>query len=547
MNFLEAHGIVTKFQGGEPIRFRLATSGTADKLDIFLKAAGAVRGLRVDVRTLPFNTLRQTIASTSEPKTEGREVFLLVPWDFVPEADWRTGLPTVPANLAAVQNAAEETASRLAARRQACFAYISAPLPPIFSDPATTRYLEAWLSALAARIGSQLLPGEVFSLASYLSSGGALASGSLGTVAEAVIDLAVDNRRPPGKVLVTDLDNVMWRGVVGEDGVEGIQYSPEGAGFKHFLYQTFLTKLKNEGTLLAAVSRNDIDLALGPFRTERMSLRNEDFVAIVASYNAKSAQIRQIAKRLNLGLDSFVFVDDNPIELEEVGAAIPEIRTVRFPDNDNNFPEFLNEIASLFRQSVVTAEDAARTELYRRRLEGMAPADTEGADLTMFLRGLAMSLSIHDRSTGDRTRAVQLINKTNQFNLNGLRFSDEEVGAVLADGGRLFTCTLSDRTGTHGEILCCLIDGRGMVRSFVMSCRVFQRRVEYAFFVWLNRQSGGLRGLHFTPTPRNEPIQQFLADAAFDRTDNGIVRVGSEDFIRRHATDLELFALSTPI
>ncbi|MEQ1693768.1 MAG: hypothetical protein ABMA00_20940, partial [Gemmatimonas sp.] len=171
----------------------------------------------------------------------------------------------------------------------------------------------------------------------------------------------------------------------------------------------------------------------------------------------------------------------------------------------------------------------------------IVPVDAEGADLTAFLRGLTMSLTIHDRSAGDRTRAVQLINKTNQFNLNGRRVTDDEVAAILDGGGRLYTCTLSDRTGTHGEILACLIDHAGVVRSLVMSCRVFQRRVEYAFFAWLGDRPGAPNRLEFVSTPRNEPIHQFLEDASFASSSDGMTAMDAREFAQAHAADLTLF------
>jgi FkbH-like protein len=334
--------------------------------------------------------------------------------------------------------------------------------------------------------------------------------------------------------------------VIGEDGIDGIRYTPEGVGFRHFLYQTVLAKLKREGTLLAAVSRNDPDLAHAPFRSGHMTLRAEDLVIILASYNAKSSQIKEIARQLNLGLDSFVFVDDNPIEIEEVSSALPEVRTMKFPANDDGLPAFFERLSALFARPVLTTEDAERTEMYRRRLDGMVPDASEGADLTDFLRGLEMALIIHDRSQGGRTRAVQLINKTNQFNLNGRRVCDDDVAAMLAAGGRLYGATLNDRTGSHGEILACLIDAGGTVRSLVMSCRVFQRRLEYAFFSWLGGEENPPTTLEFGSTPRNEPMRRFLEDPVFRRHANGVIAVDLTEFRRTHVDDLALFALLPP-
>jgi FkbH-like protein len=424
--------------------------------------------------------------------------------------------------------------------------YVPAPLPPLFANPATTANLEIWLATLAASLGADFLAREFFSLASYLSTGSPFSGTRLGDVAERVIDGALGPSTEPAKVLITDLDNVVWSGVIGEDGIDGIRYTPEGIGFRHFLYQTVLAKLKREGTLLAAVSRNDPDLASSPFRSGHMILRAEDLVVIVASYNAKSSQIKEIARLLGLGLDAFVFVDDNAIEIEEVSSALPEVRTLKFPVNDDGLPQFFERLSALFARSVLTTEDSERTEMYRRRLDGLVPDARKGADLTDFLRGLEMALTIHDRSQGDRTRAVQLINKTNQFNLNGRRVCDDDIAAMLAAGGRLYSATLNDRTGSHGEILACLIDAGGAVRSLVMSCRVFQRRVEYAFFSWLAGEENPPTALEFASTPRNEPMRRFLEDPIFRLTPDGMVAADLAEFQRGHADDRALFALIPP-
>jgi FkbH-like protein len=219
---------------------------------------------------------------------------------------------------------------------------------------------------------------------------------------------------------------------------------------------------------------------------------------------------------------------------------------VRFPASDDQVPAFLNELSRLFPRSVVTSEDADRTTMYRRRIDGMAPDSSAGADLTAFLRDLGMSLVIHDRTTGDRARAVQLINKTNQFNLNGRRVTDDDVGVMLAGGGRLYTASLSDRTGAHGEVLACLVSADRVVRSLVMSCRVFQRRMEHAFLVWLATQHDAPVAFDFTATPRNEPIRQFLDDSAFGKSSGNMIAADLVAFAAAHEADLSLFALEAP-
>lgn len=545
MNFLEAHRLTSTFTGGPALKFLFGISGGSEKLGVFLSAAAAKRGRSAQIRTLPFNTLGQTVLT--EPLPRELEIFLLFPWDLVPEADWRSGLPSSALDQMGLQDRAQTLAHRLESRPSVRILYVPAAIPPIFSDPTTGRNFQIWLATLAGALGADFLAPQVFSLASYLSTGNPFAGSQLGDVAERIIDRAIGPSAGAAKVLVTDLDNVMWRGVIGEDGIDGIRYSPEGVGFRHFLYQTLLAKLKREGTLLAAVSRNDPDLALAPFLTEQMTLRVEDLVVVAASYNAKSSQIKSIANQLNLGLDSFVFVDDNPIEIEEVSQALPELTTVRFPANDDELPKFFETLSTLFGRAAVTTEDAERTEMYRRQFEGMLPASSEGADLTNFLRGLEMSMIIHDRSEGDYTRAVQLINKTNQFNLNGRRVSEDDVAATLAAGGRLYGVTLNDRTGSHGEVLACLIDAGGTVRSLVMSCRIFQRRLEYAFLSWLTGEESAPKDLEFAATQRNEPMRLFLRDPAFSQqTAEGMIDIDAAEFSNRHAGDLALFVVTAP-
>jgi FkbH-like protein len=305
-----------------------------------------------------------------------------------------------------------------------------------------------------------------------------------------------------------------------------------------------LARLRGEGILLAAVSRNDADTVLPPFRAGRMVLREGDFVAIIASYHAKSAQIAALAQQLNLGLDAFVYVDDNPVELAEIGTALPQVTTLAFPTREEELPGFLRQLSALFVRETVTPEDRERTELYRRRAHGIAPSAAQGADLTQFLAGLEMRLVLHDRSQGDRARAVQLINKTNQFNANGRRWADEEVAAILTRGGRLFTASLLDRTGSHGEILACLIGPDQTIEALVMSCRVFQRRVEYAFFSALGAREVWPAAVRSLPTERNEPFRQFLADPAFGNGSNDMRSFDGRDFARRHQDALRLFEVT---
>ncbi len=541
MTFLEARRILADFQGGPPLKLHLATSGTAEPFVLYVRAAAAARGRAADVTTLPFGTLGQALLTP--PLPDRQEVVLLMPWDLAPECDWRSGLPARPAPPEALLDAAQVMARTLAARSPRLL-YLPAPLPPLYLDANARRLLAHGLATMAANLGAVPLAPQCFSLGKYLAEGVPVAGASMGEVAEAIVATCLNDAEGSAKVLVTDLDNVLWAGLAAEEGPDGIECGAGGRGFRHFLYQGLLRQLRAGGVLLAAVSRNDTAVARAPIAAGRTMLAEDDFVAILASYEPKSVHLKRLAESLNLGLDACVFVDDNPIELAEVSAGVPQVRCVQFPPNDDQLPAFLQDVAQLFARSQVTAEDAQRTEMYRRRLAvAEARPAGDGADLSAFLAGLKMELTVFDRTVGDRLRAVQLINKTNQFSLNGRRFSDEEVARILADGGRLYTATLEDRSGSHGEILACLLDQDLTIRAFVLSCRVFQRHVEHAFLCWLASRIDVDPVLDFAATERNTPIRLLLDDPAF--TVSGDVRqLRRVDFAAAHGPKLALFKVS---
>jgi FkbH-like protein len=540
LSFLDAQRLNSEFAGGPELEFRFAISGTPDPFTPYLKAAGAQQGRAALPRFLPFNTLGQALASAPP---EIPEVFLLLPWDLVPEADWRSGVPAKRTNRHALISAAQDRAKQLEARSDAYFLYLPAPLPPLCGDPASDAATAFAIDRIAAELGARRVPREAFSLGTYFGSGCPVSGTWLGKVAVAVVG---ELCRPGGedyKVLVTDLDGVVWAGLAADDGIEGIDFGPEGRGYRHFTYQTLLARLRREGTVLAAVTRNDPEVAKEPIKSERMVLKEEDFVAIMASYHPKSAQIRELARQLNLSLSSFVFVDDNPLELSEVTQQLPDVRCVRFPQDDEALPALLADLSRRFSRRELTEEDRERTEMYRRRLEGIAPVDAEGADLTAFLAGLKMRLVLHDRRTGDRTRAVQLINKTNQFNLNGRRWSEEEIAELLERGGHLYGASLSDRSGSHGEILVLMMSEDLVVEAFVMSCRVFQRRVEQAFLCTLVDRGIAPRAMRLAATQKNGPFREFVTDPAFGPPEDGLVPFDAAGFTRGHQDVLGLFEI----
>lgn len=537
MKFLEAKKLLAALQNAEKLSFLMGMSGNPDQLELYLRAHAARIGVDAQVDVLPFGTLGQHLFS----EAVGPELFLLLPWDLAPECDWRSGMGGTLVDIDAILDRAEKVAALLNKRKQACFAYLPAPIPPLCVAMSDNIRLATALTALAAKLGARLLSPDHFSMATYLANGSPLAGGTLSPVAEILVDLLLMQQSQNFKVVATDADNTLWAGLVGEDGIDVVSAEPHGQGFRHFVYQGFLLRLKAAGILLAVVSRNDEDMVRAALNAGRMPLKNEDFVVIRAGYGAKSDHLRALAKSLNLSVESIVFIDDNLVELAEVASAIEGVTCQAFPIKDEDLPTFLDRLAQLFDRRSVTAEDSERTEMYHRRIASQPPG--EGVGLVSFLKGLGMVLTLRDRTNNDWQRAHQLINKTNQFNLNGRRMDESQVAAVLTEGGRMFTATLEDRTGSHGEIIACLIDRNGRVQALVMSCRVFQRRVEYAFLLWmLSHWKGPALSFAFSFTERNEPLRNFLADSAFFDCEECLTLDGA-DFIANHSADLSLFTI----
>lgn len=543
MSFLEATKVLRAFAGGPSLSVLLAMSGTSTPLELYLRAEAARRQRALELETLPFGTLQQHLLLPASAENH-LEVALLLPWDLVQELDWRTGVAEHDVQGDVLWQRAQAVLDRLQARRTPVV-YIDAPTPPLSLRAGEGARLRAQLSLAVRAAGGVVLPEEVFALSSYLGSGVPVAGSHMARVATAIVDAVLPVLDASKKVLVTDLDETLWKGIIGDDGVEGIHAGADEKGYPHYLYQTLLKRLRGDGVLLAVVSKNDLEVARGPFRSGRTLLAESDFVALLASWNPKSAQIEALAEQLNLGLDAFVFVDDNPVELEEVSRKLPLVRCHQFPQHLRDVPALLERIAEDFPRTMVTEEDRARTELYRRRLATMAPREAAAADLQAFLRDLDMTLLIADRSHGSRDRAIQLINKTNQFNANGRRFTEEEVATVLDAGGRLLTATLSDRSGSHGEILTMLVDADGVLRAFVMSCRVFQRRVEHAVLGWL-MEAGRPLQIDYAPTEKNGPFRSFLTALGVSATQTGVVTVDSARIQEDQESVRGLFRWTTP-
>lgn len=329
------------------------------------------------------------------------------------------------------------------------------------------------------------------------------------------------------KCLVLDLDNTLWGGVIGDDGLEGIvlgQGSAEGEAF--LSVQSYAKALSARGIALAVCSKNDDAVARSAFEKHpEMLLRLPDIACFVANWQDKASNIRKIAETLSLGLDSLVFLDDNPAERDLVRRELPMVRVLETPEEPALVPAAL-AASGWFESVAVTAEDFARSAQYAANAARAALKDS-ATDMGSYLESLAMRLIWRPFDRIGLSRITQLINKTNQFNLTTRRYSEEQVAAMLDDPAVLgLQFRLIDRFGDNGMIGVVIMRDTGAskweIDTWLMSCRVLGRGVEQAMIGVVadaarKRGAAALIG-RFIPSGRNEMVRGHYENLGFTPT-----------------------------
>lgn len=326
----------------------------------------------------------------------------------------------------------------------------------------------------------------------------------------------------PAKVLALDLDHTLWGGILGEDGLGGIKLGDEYPGNVFKAFQRYLATLAARGVLLAICSKNneaDVDEVFA--RHGDMILRREDFAAVRINWQPKSANLRELAAKLNLGLDSFVFFDDSPFEREEVRAALPMVTVLDVPESPLDYIECVEQSGAFDRLSL-SDEDRRRTALYREQ-SARAVAEQQAGSMEDFLRSLGLIATIGTVDADTLPRVAQLLAKTNQFNLTVRRHSAADVQAMLERGAIALWLRLADRFGDHGLVGVAIAlpgeNGAWRIDSFLLSCRVIGRGVETAFLsrlATLARERGatGIVG-EYLPAPKNSLVAEFFPQQGF--------------------------------
>lgn len=356
----------------------------------------------------------------------------------------------------------------------------------------------------------------------FLASRLAVSAEAFGVYARGLIRSLSALYRAPRKVLCTDLDNTLWGGILGEDGPEGIATGSAYPGNCYLDYQRYLKQLSSRGILLAIVSKNneaDVREAF-QLRSSDLALTLDNFVALKINWDEKAKSIREIVEELSLGLDSFVFVDDNPVECEAIRQQLPDVAVISAPVEE---PWRLVEILAqqpFFDAAVVTDDDLNRTSEYKAQAQ-RAHLESSASNRDEFLASLEIVCTFQSALQAPLARSVQLLAKTNQFNVTTRRRSAAEV-EDFAVNGQAWVIRVRDRFGDAGVVGLALARNQGdtcYIDSFLLSCRVIGRGVETALlaFVAENAQRAGATHIigEFIPTKKNAPGASFYADHGF--------------------------------
>lgn len=332
------------------------------------------------------------------------------------------------------------------------------------------------------------------------------------------------------KCCVLDLDNTLWGGVVGDDGARGVVIGQGSAAGEAFLaMQSYALDLRRRGIILAVCSKNDEDAARGAFRDNPdMLLKEGDFGCFMANWNDKAANLRAIAQQLNIGLDALAFVDDNPFERELVRRELPMVFVPELPAEPEHFPARLAD-SGCFEGLALTSEDFARADYYQARLR-FEEAASSTTDLAGYLAGLEMTLVWASVDAGSLARTVQLVNKTNQFNLTTRRYSEAQLRAMMAEPAtHCLQLRLTDRFGDNGVIA--IVIGRLVedrifaLDTWLMSCRVLGRGVEEAtlnVIADVARRAGAQKLLGvYRPTAKNAMVSKLYERLGFTQLSEG--------------------------
>jgi FkbH-like protein len=560
MKLIEAFHILSQAPATSttPLQVFLACGFSPLHLETFLAAELQVR---FPDRTIRMSTglFGDLLGSLQRMLTSGCDSGVVaLEW---PDFDARLGLRQSGGwrrtDLADIGGSVRQSATRigellLAAHIPVAVSLPGLPLPPLNINPswqagALDLEILACIASMAARLGQranlrilhpqaldrQVSPAERHDFKSEVLSGFPYAMPYASAVARTARQSLYGSE--PKKGLITDLDDTLWSGILGEVGVSGISWDLDHHSQQHAVYQRLLASLADAGRLLAVASKNDPAVVEEALRRRDLLVAADQFFPVEAQWGPKSEAASRILNAWNVAADSVVFVDDSPLECAEVQAAHPGMECIPFPRNDyRELMRFYRRLRDLLGVSFVREEDVLRRESLRQTA---ARATVDPTDTDAFLAQTEAEVCLSFAKQGPGGRAFELVNKTNQFNLNGRRYTESEWAAALAAPEALLaTVAYQDKYGPLGVVAVLL--GRResqalYIDQWVMSCRAFARRIEHRSLAELFRRFGADELVFdFSPTPRNGPMQDFLMSTLGERPMPGC-RLGKVEFFEK--------------
>ena len=533
-----------------PVRLAVLASSTSDHLPPAIRVAGLRRKLLIDVHAGTYGQYRQDLldpASTLHRFQPQAVLFSLTAREAIAgialaatAAEVDNGIARFTAELRSLWRKAREIGD--AAVIQQTFIDVSEPVfggydRIVPGAPATIiARLNDQVCEAAARDGVLILDvarasqrdgiDAWFDVGRWLQGKLEIAPQAAPLYGDLAARILAALRGLSKKCLVLDLDNTLWGGVIGDDGLDGIVLGEgSAAGEAHLALQHYAKQLKNRGVILAVCSKNDAKIAEVAFRDHpEMVLRRSDIAAFQANWDDKAQNLKAIASRLNIGVDSLVFVDDNPVERARVRQSLPMVAVPEMPDDPAHYVRSLAD-AGYFEAVAFTADDQSRAEQYAANAEREALLET-AESMDDFLRGLKMTAVYGPFTAVDHARVVQLINKTNQFNTTTRRYAGHEIARMMEDPKAVtLQFRLLDRVGDNGLVSTMILrptradDEVLEIENWVMSCRVFGRELEFeAMNIAVDAaRERGVRALvaDYTPTAKNDVISKLYPSLGF--------------------------------
>jgi FkbH-like protein len=379
------------------------------------------------------------------------------------------------------------------------------------------------LSSLQADWGNNLAIDPKF----YVNTGMVLTLDFMPAVVKSVTDIILSIHGRFKKCLILDLDNTTWGGIIGDDGVEGIQIGDLGIGKAFTQLQTWAKELKERGIILCVCSKNTESIAKEPFEKHPdMVLRLSDIAVFVANWENKVDNIRHIQSVLNIGFDSMVFLDDNPFERNMVRMGIPDMTVPELPEDPAEYLPYLRTL-NLFETASFSAEDKNRTEQYQVEAQRVS-LQKSFANEDEFLENLSMTSKVSAFDKFSLPRIAQLSIRSNQFNLRTIRYTEQDIENLIQDPDYdTLYFTLDDKYGEYGLISLIILkkldSERIFIETWLMSCRVLKRGMEGFVLnniIKLAREKGFKTVVgEYIPTPKNDMVREHYKNLGFTEQD----------------------------